>query len=1146
MGFASPTGALSRLKIDIDRYAHMRAKALFARKLARSGSGDLPAAPLDVARRKSRRIVFWLLTLSTTTFIAAFGLLALSFTGALNLDRFAPAIEASLAKNVFPGDKVSLGALRLKREGWAAAVSFANLSVSDSNGRMIVWAPRGNLGVDALALLTGSVQLRRVELDGLDLKIAIKPDGSVSVAGAQPSDQPGAASVAQTNLADLRAALADLRLIAVSDARMTITRESDGATLVYEQVSAGFERRGDDVGVTIGARGPSGWFSVNALLQGGAKPHFTASAKDLAISDLLAFAPKEFPYSYDAPLEFQAEGDLGPDGAPQALKGHITLGAGRLAQRAGDMLQTVIDEAGVSFAWDAAAARYAVSDAHVVAGDSRATFTGFLTPPASEDGAWIASLKSDDAAIGPGKPGEAPLPVKATIEAQAAPRSGEFKITNLAVSGPTAQAGIMLETAPDGTGRSFKADVSIMKGSAVEIIRMWPRLIASDVRDWARDHVVSGEFAPSTITADFDAASIDAVTHKRGVAAERVRGDVHIASAALQVFPPATIGPPLNVTDATVSFDGKSIRATASAAVLDFSATRKVKAKDLSFTIPDTTPAARVPAHFSLHMLAGADGVAELTQREPVRSFLGAPLDPALVKGVADAMVSVDFPLGQHVLPSEWKIGINGVITGFTLDQALGQQKFDNATLAVTLDPSAFKITGQGQFLGVPATLDAIKVGKEPGVATIAFALDNAARKRLGLPVGASLDGTVGFKVRVPWTRTGAEVELDLSRAALSAPVLGVIKAAGKPGKAAFSVKTVDSGIALQNIVVDAGSLSAKGGGALLGADGTVRSVTLSSLRIAGSDDMHVDVIDDRSVWRVSVKGGQIDAKPIIQNFLQKSSASGNGAFGGDVAFDGQFASAVGAKGAALSQVHVTAIESAGAVKRLALQGRLGLGTLTYAEDETGKAQAHVGDMGAFLRYLDVYSRMEGGVLDADLKTAAGVETGQLELRTFTVRGEPALRQLAGASRPANADAKGQTPFDPDMVTFDKLKATFTHGNGRVDVSDAVVYNPLVGMTTQGYIDFVHNSIDLSGDFIPAYGVNNFVGHIPILGVILSGGANEGIFAVNYRLAGALDKSTLTVDPLSAAAPGILRKVLGVIDGTTRMTPAVGDPAVAH
>jgi len=470
----------------------------------------------------------------------------------------------------------------------------------------------------------------------------------------------------------------------------------------------------------------------------------------------------------------------------------------------------------------------------------------------------------------------------------------------------------------------------------------------------------------------------------------------------------------------------------------------------------------------------------------------------------------------------------------------LGAQKFENATLAVQLDPAMFRLSGQGQFLGVPATVDAVKVGKDPGVATIAFTLDNSARKRLGLAPETGIDGPVGIKVKAPWTRTGADVELDLAKTAIAPPMFGVIKPAGKPGKATFSVKTEESGVTIQNIAVDAGSLSARGG-AQLGADGLVQSVKLSPLRVGGSDDMHVEVLNDQSFWRVSVKGGQVDAKPIIQSFLQKQGAAGN-PFGADVTFDAQFNSAVGAKNVSINQIHLTGAQTGGVVQKLTLQGKLGIGALSYSRDENGAAHAHVGDMGALLRFLDIYSRMEGGVLDADLKDAAGLETGQLQLANFTVRGEPALRQLASASKPANADAKGQPPFDPDIVTFDKLKATFTRSNGRIDISDAVVFNPLVGLTTQGAIDFAHNSIDLTGAFIPAYGVNNLVGRIPILGILLSGGSNEGIFAVNYRLAGALDKSTLTIDPLSAATPGILRKVLGVIDGTVRPTPNGGEP----
>jgi hypothetical protein len=59
--------------------------------------------------------------------------------------------------------------------------------------------------------------------------------------------------------------------------------------------------------------------------------------------------------------------------------------------------------------------------------------------------------------------------------------------------------------------------------------------------------------------------------------------------------------------------------------------------------------------------------------------------------------------------------------------------------------------------------------------------------------------------------------------------------------------------------------------------------------------------------------------------------------------------------------------------------------------------------------------------------------------------------------------------------------------------------------------------------------------NIPVLGVLISGGQHEGIFALNYRLTGAISSPVITVNPLSALAPGLMRKILGVIDGTAHM-----------
>ena len=67
----------------------------------------------------------------------------------------------------------------------------------------------------------------------------------------------------------------------------------------------------------------------------------------------------------------------------------------------------------------------------------------------------------------------------------------------------------------------------------------------------------------------------------------------------------------------------------------------------------------------------------------------------------------------------------------------------------------------------------------------------------------------------------------------------------------------------------------------------------------------------------------------------------------------------------------------------------------------------------------------------------------------------------------------------------------------------------------------------LKGTVIPAYTINRILGSIPILGQILTGGKNEGLFAANYALRGRLDDPVVTVNPLSVLAPGILRKLVG-------------------
>jgi hypothetical protein len=53
---------------------------------------------------------------------------------------------------------------------------------------------------------------------------------------------------------------------------------------------------------------------------------------------------------------------------------------------------------------------------------------------------------------------------------------------------------------------------------------------------------------------------------------------------------------------------------------------------------------------------------------------------------------------------------------------------------------------------------------------------------------------------------------------------------------------------------------------------------------------------------------------------------------------------------------------------------------------------------------------------------------------------------------------------------------------------------------------------------------------LPVVGLFM-GGSNEGLFGVNYGITGSMSSPTLNVNPLSAIAPGFLRKIFGAGGG---------------
>ena len=106
------------------------------------------------------------------------------------------------------------------------------------------------------------------------------------------------------------------------------------------------------------------------------------------------------------------------------------------------------------------------------------------------------------------------------------------------------------------------------------------------------------------------------------------------------------------------------------------------------------------------------------------------------------------------------------------------------------------------------------------------------------------------------------------------------------------------------------------------------------------------------------------------------------------------------------------------------------------------------------------------------------------------------------------------------------MRADFTRYSGKLSVREGIVRGPLVGVTVEGQIDYVKDSVHLRGTFVPFYGLNNMFGQIPIVGLFLGGGSREGLVGITYEAVGPPSSPRIMVNPVTAIAPGLLRKFI--------------------
>lgn len=1116
--------------------------------------------------------------------------------GPISLQDYAENVGAALAERIGPGWTVQLADTTLELRGVRPAVRATSLTIRNPLGVEVVRAPHATVSLDPVALLTGTILPRELELQSLQLRAAIARDGTLTFApeaqpsvptasiplkpvaagpaGAIPPGGPAAASpdaagavskpsqvaVAVASLLDpivgATGIVSGLDRASIRDASLTLIGPDGRERAAFARLGAVFERlSGAERRFDVELEGPNGNWKVGGLVRGEPDRAATVEATDVPLADVLLLTGLSgLPGGTDLKLSGRVETSFAA-GRLMQLGGTVRAAAGRVTRPGGPPI--VLDGAALEAGWDEEAR---ILRLPVIEARSQGTVVRLSGTLAGPDGQpWRLVLSGRDAVV-----------------AGITGRDGDFKVAALSAEATFGEAGITLDRASlkgdqvdlafsgslttSPAGPTVKGTVEVADTSARRMVRLWPDALNPKLRDFLAQRLKGGTIQRLRLRSVLDPDDFRNAFSEPPLTDGAI--DLRFTTTGIELAVVDGL-PPLR----GLTLDGKATGTTASVkardGVLEMTDGRRLVFTDGSY-VHLTLDKPGTPAQIGFRLVGGADALVSLL-KTPIFREAGAPdLDPATVHGQADLRLRLPLVPGKIPPLSQMALSVYGSLTDIGLDRLPGKEKLEGGAFVVSGEAGGLVIKGDARLSGTPASFELISQRAGSGDLTVTATLDDAARAKRSLPGPPVLSGPVAVKAVIALgPNAPVRVEADLARASIDGLVPGWVKPPSRPGRLSFTLPSQDS-LELRDVAVDAGPTQMRGQMTFSPGGSGLERADFPTFKLSPGDDLRAQLErGPTGGYRITVRGNNGDARPLLRwtGTAGQAARPGGGQAGPgreaketDVDVDLGLNIMTGFNDEALTGVTGKLSARGSEVRSLQFAGRF-RGALLEAQLAKRDSGAPVmtvrsGDAGATLRFLDLYKRMIGGTLALDGRSGDGVQEGRISVDDFGLRNEPALARIATqAAHTQNvSEERGLAPIargDLDQVLFKRLSADFRRSGPRTDYNDVVIYGPQVGFNVSGYVDSARDRLDMTGTFVPAYMLNNALTQLPVVGLLL-GGRNEGLFAIGFRVTGPIANPALTVNPLTAVAPGILRKLFGFMleggepaDSGTPTAPAI-------
>ena len=1128
-------------------------------------------------KRITKIICLSFITLATLIMMIFGGLYLRLMYGPLDTGKMPRNIAQQLTKVMQPGWSVSIKSSSLQLYHGSPALWIDDLRIKNPEGFIVVRAEHAAVAISLSPLLTGQIKPRAFEMEGAQFRLQISKNGTLSILPEtsepeiekdqytsespyhQSSDDnsritegtPVSAFLRQTfeQIFGQDSPLYNLDYARISNSKLTIENSEKRVKAHFDNVQATIEwLKPQTRQIQLSIQGQRGEWHVYGELNNSAEKDYGAKLliKQAPIQDILLFSG-----SSTAPLTttMNASGHISiaiKQNILQQLEGELEGHSGTLQLHDKDASLITVDGIHIGASWSELENTLVLKDATFKSGQTHVSLDGIILFGLPDIFAQL-QLNGKEIQLEGLTKRDTPISINhayADISVH-----NKIEVKELILKGPSLDASLQAVLGKENDPRGFNLTLQAKNTDGRTALRIWPEMAAAKVRAFLVERIQEAHVTSLDLELDFSGQDIEGAISGKGLPKQAMAISFDISHGKMLIHDGLPILSNINVVGIV---DGTSTYIQADAKVpADNKRTIFLSNGDISI---QNFWNKKEQAVITFDASGNADALGAFLHSPAIRSVTNIDTKPEQLSGKVQLSSQLSIPLRNPPDFPDLPIHITGTLTDFSHTQVFSDYDFENGKLDISYKNGDISITGAGKILGAPADI-LVQQKNSSGHSIIKVSLDDAVRKKMGFSVGDKLNGPVNVHITAfPDKEKKIHIEADMSQASVNQLLPGWNKAAGKEGKISFTTTLSETGtISINDLKADAGSLQLKGA-AELTKDYTLKKADFSIFKLSPGDDMKVLLEQSGTANRVVVRGNTADVRALLKFNLKdfgisanSSQSNGNTSINlldSDLDLDVAINIVTGFSNEALTKVNLKSFLQKGIPQKLEFQAMLGSASVSAystAQNKGTLISLKSEDAGRLLRFLGLYPHAyEGNLYLNTTFNKNGSQSGTVVVDKIIIRNESSLKKIIPTqtrtlpSRNAQGKVELQV-IDINEVLFNRARAEFSKRDGLLSLKDVAIWGNHVGFTLSGNVDFRKDKTNISGTYIPAYGLNNAIANVPLFGPILGGGSNEGLVGVNFRIQGPVSSPELTVSPLSAITPGIFRKIFGEIEkqGTT-------------